>query len=166
VRQAFFQLMDCQSGVVSGAAPAGVATCDTSAPPPWVGWPRLSREQGPQGSQPAFAARDVVRGGRTWYPLDYPAAFACSLIPPPLSHGPLLRGAVPSSVACEAGRATGLPRSADVPGWVRSRRSAGGSPSAPGEFAAPGPGHVPFWPKRISGLRLPLVTTPTTLHLG
>jgi hypothetical protein len=47
-----------------------------------------------------------------------------------------------------------LPRSADVPGWVRSRLYAGGPPSAPEEFGDPGPGHVPFWPKRDSSFRL------------
>jgi hypothetical protein len=105
-------------------------------------------------------------GGRTFYPLDYGAALACSLILPPLSRGRLLRGAVPSSVEYEAGKTTGLPRSADVPGWVRPRLYAGGSTSAPEEFGASGPGHMPFWPKRDSSLRLSCVTTPTTLHLG
>ena len=105
-------------------------------------------------------------GGRTLYPPDYQAALACSLILPPLSRGHLSRGAVPTSVEYEAGRTTGLPRSADVPGWVRSRLYAGGSTSAPEEFEASGPGHVPFWPKRFSSLRLSVVTTPATLHLG
>jgi hypothetical protein len=47
-----------------------------------------------------------------------------------------------------AGRTTGLPRSADITEWSRPHLCAGGSTSAPGEFGAPGPGHLPFWPKR------------------
>jgi hypothetical protein len=57
-------------------------------------------------------------------------------------------------VVCEAGKTAGLPRSADVPEWIRSRLYAGGSSSASEEFVASGPGHMPFWPKRISNLRL------------
>jgi hypothetical protein len=79
---------------------------------------------------------------------------ACSLIPTPLSRGPFLREAFPSSLVAEAGRATGLPRSVDVAEWVGSRLDAGGATSAPEEFGAPGPGHMPFWPKRDSSLRL------------
>ena len=105
-------------------------------------------------------------GGRTFYPLDYGGALACSLILPPLSRGPPLREAVPSCLAWQAGRTTGLPRSADVPRWGGSRLYAGGPGSAPEEFGASGPGRVPFWPKRISSLRLSVVTTPATLHLG
>ena len=95
-------------------------------------------------------------GGLTFYPPRYRAALACSLILAPLPRRSLSRETVPSSVACEAGKAVGLPRSADVPEWVRSRLYAGGSPSAPQEFGACGPGHVPFWPKRDSSLRLSL----------
>jgi len=38
----------------------------------------------------------------------------------------------------------------EPPGWCRSRLSAGGTPSAPGEFGAPGPDHMPFGPSLIS----------------
>ncbi len=75
----------------------------------------------------------------------------------PRSHHRCLMGGPcePLSLASfEAGETTGLPRSADVPGWVRSRLYAGGSTSAPEEFGASGPGHMPFWPKRFSSLRL------------
>jgi hypothetical protein len=48
----------------------------------------------------------------------------------------------------------------------RTHLYAGGSTSAPEEFEAPGPGHLPFWSKRFSSLRLFLVTTPTMLYLG
>src|SRR5262249_12321783 len=118
--------MECQSTAESGTAPAGVATAVMSASLPWVGWPRFSREQRPQGSQHTCVGRAVVRGGLTFDPLDYRAALACSLILCPLSRGPLLREAVPSSLVYEAGRTTGLPRSADVPGWGGSRLYAGG----------------------------------------
>ena len=75
-------------------------------------------------------------------------------------------GLSPTSLVYEAGKTTGLPRFTDVPEWVGSRLYAGGSTSAPEEFGAPGPGHVPFWPERDSSLRLAFVTTLTTLHLG
>jgi hypothetical protein len=80
-------------------------------------------------------------------------ALACSPILPLLPCRPLLREAFPHLLG-EAGSTTGLPRSADVPEEVRSRLYAGGSTSAPEEFGASGPGHVPFWPKRDSSLRL------------
>ena len=41
---------------------------------------------------------------------------------------------------------TGLPRSADVPGWVRPRLFAEGAPSATGELGAPVPDPLPFGP--------------------
>src|SRR5919108_4820277 len=105
-------------------------------------------------------------GGLTSYPPHYRAALACSLILCPLPQGPLLRGAVPAALVCAVGRATGLPRSADVPGWRRSRLYAGGSTSAPDEFGASGPGHMPFWPKPDSTFGLSFVTTLTAVHLG
>ena len=43
------------------------------------------------------------------------------------------------------------------PAWVRPRLYAGGTSSAPGEFGAPGPGHVPFWSKPISTFGLSFV---------
>jgi hypothetical protein len=55
-----------------------------------------------------------------------------------------LRVAFPAR--CRAGGTTGLPRSAGVTVWGRSRLSAGGASTAPGEFGAPGPDHVPFGP--------------------
>src|SRR6516164_339305 len=64
------------------------------------------------------------------------------------------------------GRATGLPRCVAETAWVRSRLYAGGSASAPGEFGAPGPGHVPFWSKPVSTFGLSFVTTLAAVHLG
>jgi hypothetical protein len=49
---------------------------------------------------------------------------------------------------------------------VRPHLYAGGATSAPEEFGASGPGHIPFWSKRFSSLRLSFVTTPTMLYLG
>ena len=52
-------------------------------------------------------------------------------------------------------RATGLPRSAGgTTRWFRSRLFAGGAPSAPEEFGASGPDHLPFWPKPNSAAAL------------
>ena len=50
--------------------------------------------------------------------------------------------------------------------WVRPRLDAGGTSSAPGEFAASGPGHLPFWSKPISTFGLSLFTTLAAVHLG
>ena len=90
------------------------------------------------------------------YPPYYRVAFASSVIPYPLPHRLALRLAFP------CGRATGLPRSADVPEWGRPHLYAGGSPSVPEEFGASGPGHVPFWSKPVSIFGLFNVTTFTS----
>ena len=50
--------------------------------------------------------------------------------------------------------------------WVRPRLDAGGTSSAPDEFAASGPGHLPFWSKPVSTFGLSLFTTLTAVHLG
>jgi hypothetical protein len=52
------------------------------------------------------------------------------------------------------------------PSWVRPRLYAGGTSSAPDEFAASGPGHLPFWSKPISTFGLSLLTTRAAVHLG
>jgi hypothetical protein len=93
------------------------------------------------------------------YPLHYQTAFACSLLLYPPPRQLLLRAAFPD------GETTGLPRSAAVTVWVRSHLSAGGITAALEEFGASRLGHLPFWSKRVSILRLPLMTTVTTLHL-
>ena len=43
----------------------------------------------------------------------------------------------------------GLPRSVQVPAWVRSRLSSEGTASAIGELGAPIPDLLPFWSKRL-----------------
>ena len=63
------------------------------------------------------------------------------------------------------GRSTGLPRSMQVPAWVRFRLSAGGAPSAIDELGAPIPDPLPFGPSlfalagRVSTFGLFSVTT-------
>ena len=90
---------------------------------PQVSWPRFSRDERPEGSQPAFAWGDVVLGLNP-YPAHYRPAFACSLLLYPQPHRLALRFAFPG------GRTAGLPRSVAVPAWVRSCLSAGGASSA------------------------------------
>ncbi len=84
------------------------------------------------------------------YPARYRPAFACSLIPYPPSRGQLLRVAFP----CR--EKTGLPRSVAVTVWVRSRLFAGGASTAPEEFGASGPDHVPFGPSDSASCAWPL----------
>jgi len=47
-------------------------------------------------------------GGLTFYPPDYRAALACSLILGPLSRGPLLREAVPHSLGVRSREGNGI----------------------------------------------------------
>jgi hypothetical protein len=82
--------------------------------------------------------------GRNPYPPGYRTAFACSLLLCPQSCRHTSRWAFPR------GRATGLPRSAFVPGRVRSCPAADGASSARGVRAAPVPGRGPFWFKPVS----------------
>src|SRR5262249_29420405 len=149
-----------------GAAPASVAARVMSATPLEVGWPDSLVREDPREVSPLARGGMSPVGGLTSYPPRYRAALACSLILYPLPRGPLLRGAVPTALACATGRTTGLPRSADVAGWGRSRLYAGGSTSAPDEFGASGPGHVPFGSSVTAACACSCVTTPATLHLG
>ena len=92
-------------------------------------------------------------GGLTLYPIHYRRGIRF------LPH--------PSSAASSASFAVRLPLWGDngvtsfifsiVPG-VRSCLSAGGAPSATGEFGAPAPDHLPFWFKPDSIFGLSLVT--------
>ena len=125
---------------VAAGAPARVVTT-----PPTDLLPSLrrladgSRPPTPEGSLLPFGWGDVA-----WrlnpYPAHYRPALACSLVLYPLAHGIPLRFTAP------CGKPTGLPRCTDVAEWGRSQLSAGGSTSAPQEFAACGPDHVPFGP--------------------
>src|SRR5215510_12801039 len=94
LRQTFLQLMECQRGTRSGAAPASVAAADMSA--------LLPRSVG-QGSLVTEDQREVSRLSpwgdvarwRNPYLAHYRPAFACSLLPYPPSHQLLLRVAFP-----------------------------------------------------------------------
>ncbi len=92
-------------------------------------------------------------GGLTLDPIDYRAALACSLIPPPLSHQRSLQFAFP----CGETTGVSLFTFSITPG-VGSCLSAGGAPSATGEFGASVPDHLPFWFKPDSILGLSLLT--------
>lgn len=56
-------------------------------------------------------SREVMLPGLNLYPLDYRAAFACSILPYPQPLGLALRFAFPSERELSlVGRTTGLPR--------------------------------------------------------
>jgi hypothetical protein len=104
----------------------------------------LSRAARPEGS--------LLPGG--WgavahaQPLSAPLQSGVRFFPP------LLPAAASRSLArpLPTGTATGLPRSAGVPRWVRPRLFAGGSTAASGKFGVPEPGHVPFGPSLSASL--------------
>src|SRR5262245_1486280 len=157
--------MECQSSAGPGAAPASVAAADISASPLEVGWPGslVRKDHGEvsplwrEGMSPVGGSPSIppVTGGPLLAPRSYPRCLV----------GPSCERLSLTCLVYQAGKATGLPRCADVPEGVGSRLYAGGSTAAPGEFGAPGPGHIPFWSKRFSSLRLSFVTTLATLHL-
>jgi hypothetical protein len=113
-----------------------------------------------------LSPRDHVANRLNPYPAHYRPAFACSLLlyPPPRQR--LSRGRLPCDNGLSQGETTGLPRSAAVTVWVRPRFFAGGATTAPEEFGASGPDHVPFWSKPVSILGLSCVTTIPALHLS
>jgi hypothetical protein len=96
----FTILICCQRALQREAAPAKFLSrhllCFLSR------FSRLSRDETPEGSQPACA------WGTGPYPRHYRAAFACSLLPYPHAAQLPLRGAFP------CGRRVGLPRSMSV----------------------------------------------------
>jgi hypothetical protein len=144
--------MEFQSGAGPGAAPAGVAARDRSALlPESVG--RGSLVTGDPGEVGALAGGVMSPDGST--PIR-PITGRRSLAPPSCTRRPV---GDPRGSLSLVGRVTGLPRSVDVPGWDGPPLFAGGAPSAPGELAAPGPDHVPFWPERDSIFRSSFVTT-------
>src|SRR5262249_33936292 len=105
VRQTSFQSMECQSGVRSGGAPAGISAAVISACLPGsVGRGSLVTEH-PRDVSPLSRRGGLARGGLTLDPIDYRSALACSLIPPPLPHQRSLQFAFPE------GETTGLLRS-------------------------------------------------------
>src|SRR5271157_4697957 len=145
--------MECQSGVRSGAAPAGISAADISAYlPESVGQGSLVTEHLREVS-PLSRWGNVVRG-RT-HPRSDRLPSGIGLLP----H--------PSSAVSSAFFAVRFPLRGDngvslftfsiTPG-VGSCLSAGGAPSATGEFGASVPDHLPFWFKPDSILGLSLVT--------
>jgi hypothetical protein len=101
-----------------------------------------SRPPTPEGSQPAFAWGDVATPIR-------PITGRPSLAPSSFTRCP-----VRSSYDSPCYPRTAGQRAYHVPpveptGWLRPRLFAGGAPSAPGEFGAAGPDHVPFGPSLI-----------------
>jgi len=165
VRHTRRQSMACQVVVSPGAAPASVAAADMSAClPKSVSRSSLVTEDLREVS-PWARGRVMSLGNSTQLnpcPSGYRTAFACSLILYPPSPGLALRFAVPRDPEGSRGETTGLPRSVLVAVWVRSRLFAGGAASAPGDLITPGLDHVPFWPKRVSILRLLDMTTFTS----
>jgi hypothetical protein len=100
-----------------------------------------------RGKSAGFRRGVILLPKRNPYPPHYRAAFACSLLLYPLPPRLALRSAFPTGRP--VGETTGLPRFAGVTVWGRSRLSAGGASTAPGEFGAPGPDHVPFGPSLL-----------------
>jgi hypothetical protein len=101
------------------------------------------------------------------YPPYYRTAFAFSLLLYPLPHRLALRFAFPGPHwrwGRGDNRLTTFRRCTRVD---RTHLYAGGSPSAPEEFEAPGPGHLPFGPSVSAAcIACSVVTTPTMLYLG
>src|SRR5262249_25957498 len=169
VRLTFFPSGECQSGERPGAAPASISAADISAClPESVGRGSLVtedlREVSPlsrQGDVVPYRqiGRQLLLGrlisvgdppsirsitGRHWLP---PSSLPRCLISLLCSRPSL------------AGRQRGYFVHLFDHSGVRSCLSAGGTSSATGEFAAPGPDHIPFWSKPNSILGLSLFTT-------
>jgi hypothetical protein len=148
------------SVAVAGAAPAWIV----AIPPTELHCPlrRLadgSRPSTPEGSRPAFAWSDVAIGSTpvrpvTGRPSLPPSSFTRRPVGSPYGGPTLAGGRRAYHVASQESS------------WVRPRLYAGGTSSAPDEFAASGPGHLPFWSKPISTFGLSLFTTLAAVHLG
>src|SRR5260370_734708 len=95
--------------------------------------------------------RETMLPRLSLYPLDYRAAFACSILPYPQTLGLALRLAFQLR-RISVGRTTGLPRFVRMPEWVRSRLSAGGAASASDELGASDLDHLPFGPSVSASL--------------
>ena len=101
----------------------------------------------PEGSQPAFARGDVSTPIRpvTGRPSLPPSSFTRRPIGSPYGRPTLAGGRRAYHVASQESS------------WIRPRLDAGGTSSAPDEFAASGPGHLPSWSKPIQHLWLVFV---------
>ena len=122
-----------------GAAPASISAADISACLPLsVGRGSLVTED-PREVSPLSRRGDVVRG-RT-HPLSDPLQVGLRFLPHPSSAAP--SAILAESLPLRGGNGVTSFTSSINPG-VRSCFSAGGAPSATGEYRAPGPDHVPF----------------------
>ena len=110
----------------------------------------------PGGSQLAFARGDVSTPIR-------PVTGRLSLPPSSFTRRPV--GSPHGRPTLAGGRRADHVASQES-SWVRPHLDAGGTSSAPDEFAASGPGHVPFWSKPVSTFGLSLFTTLAAVHLG
>jgi hypothetical protein len=113
----------------------------------------------PEGSRPAFAWSDVAIGSTpvrpvTGRPSLPPSSFTRRPVGSPHGGPTLAGGRRAYHVASQESS------------WVRPRLDAGGTSSAPDEFATSGPGHLPFWSKPISTFGLSLFTALAAVHLG
>jgi hypothetical protein len=143
---------------VVAAAPAKdpCGPADRSASLPNAGWLTVH-------ARPHQREVSSLSGGVMFQPLSGPLPAGLRFLSPPVPAAP------------SAHLATCFPRGEDYglttlrhrnPAWVRSRLYAGGSTTAPGQFGAPGPGHLPFWSKPVSTFGLSYVTTLAAVHLG
>jgi len=141
---------------VAGAAPARViATPRHICDAPCAGWLTVHARRHQREVCPL--SRGVMS-----QPLSAPLQVGIRFLPPPLPATPSAHLAT----RFPKGRAAGLPRCVAETAWVRSRLYAGGSTSAPAEFEASGPGHLPFGPSLSAPLACSCVTTLAALHLG
>jgi hypothetical protein len=139
----------------AGAAPRALPPASDLLCPP----SRLavgSHPPTPGGSQLAFARGDLATPIR-------PITGRPSLPPPSFTRRPV---GSPRGGPTLAGGRRAYHVASQESSWIRPRLDAGGTPSAPDEFAASGPGHIPFWSKPISTFGLSLFTTLTAVHLG
>src|SRR3954454_4895937 len=141
----------------AGAAPARIVTIpptDLLCPPR-----RLavgSRPPTPEGSQPAFARGDISTPIRpvTGRPSLPPSSFTRRPVGSPYGRPTLAGGRRAYHVASQESS------------WIRPRLDAGGTSSAPDEFAASGPGHSPFWSEPLSTFGSSLFTALAAVHPG
>src|SRR5215471_2908462 len=156
VRQTFFPSRECQSGARPGAAPASISAADISAclPESVSRGPLVTGD--PREVSPLSRRGDVVlhrqvsrqlRLGRPLFVEDSPSIRPITDRPwlPPSSLPRCLISSLCSRPSL-AGRRRGYFVHRFDHSGVRSCLSAGGTSSATGESAAPGPDHIPVGP--------------------